>query len=348
MSSREIRAGAAFVEVSIRDNLSQGLRRAQAKMAGFATGLKVIGGTLAVVGAGITAVMAKSVQTFMEVSKHAKDTGKSIAGIDPAKAERLSEAWLTFKATLGAIQFLLGDAIAEPLTKLLHVFISWGIEIANVVAQNSELLKAIGETVAFVAVAATDISGAFGVAFDAINVAWVAVTEGIKAAMSKAMAFVIDQVQSAVRRLADLVIGVGVTIEALRGGDAVKNLGLSIARANGQLSVPSAVFKAAAGAQTSDLAKKTAEAIATFVGGAIAQKEKINNRLSSILSFSTAVGGSPSRVLGSSQGTFSGAGASLFGVGSGGGQKVSDDKTHQALDRIWKAVGGLKLGVEFK
>lgn len=363
--SAKIKAGEAFWEATVRDKTGAGLKSAQGKLAAFAGGLKAmaspaaaaltavgtslaaIGATLAVAGGGIAAVMAKSASVFMEVSKHAKDAGKAIAGMDPSKAQRLSAAWDTLKATLGAIQFLLGDAIAEPLGRVIELFISWGMELANVVAQNKELLTSIGEWVSFVATALTDIPGAFGVAFDAISVAWVAVTEGMKLAMLRAMEFVVAQVRAAVATIANFVTGVGSTIDVLGGGDAVKNLGLSIGKAGQALAVPQAVLGAGADAQAGNMANKMAESIAKFAVGAVAQRDATNARLASVRRFSSAVAG-PQRLLGSAQGTFSGAAASLFGVGPGGGQKVSDDKSHDLLNRIIKAVNGLEVGASFK
>lgn len=362
--SAKIKAGEAFWEATVRDNTGAGLKSAQGKLAAFSGGLKAmaspaaaalaavgaslaaIGAALAVAGGGIAAIMAKSVQTFMDVSKHAKETGMAIAGIDPSKAQRLSAAWDTLKATLGAIQFLIGDAIAEPLTRVIELFISWGMELANVVAQNKELLTSIGEWVSFVATALTDIPGAFGVAFNWISVAWVAVTEGMKLAMLRAMEFVVAQVRAAVATISQFITGVGATIDHLGGGTKIRDLGVSIGKAGQALAVPQAVLGAGADAQAGNMANKMAESIAKFAVGAVSQRDEINSRLASVRQFSSRVAG-PQRLLGSAQGTFSGAAASLFGVGPGGGQKVSDDKSHELLGRIIKAVNGLEVGQTF-
>jgi hypothetical protein len=94
MSSKEIRAGKAFVEVSIRDKLTQGLRTAWGKLKAFAGMVRaafsaVIGG-IAAVGAVIGAVVAP----LVAVTKRFADVGSELhdmAGRTGVAVETLSE-----------------------------------------------------------------------------------------------------------------------------------------------------------------------------------------------------------------------------------------------------------------
>ena len=176
MSSRQIKAGGAFVEIMARDKTGAGLASAQTRLAVFARGVKAmstalagglraighgmtfVGTAVAAAGAGILAALGASVKTFLAVSAQAKAMGKSIAGIDPAKAERLSDAIETLKAVWGAIQFNIGNAIAEPLTNLLKVLIRLGMAAANFIRANPQLVVAIA------AIAAVALIGGLAIA----------------------------------------------------------------------------------------------------------------------------------------------------------------------------------------
>lgn len=116
----QIRAGEAFVELVIRDKTAAGLRAAQAKLAGFARAItSPTGLILAGVGALLTLVagaIGKGVSTFLSVSKQLQQ----IAGIANPKAQALSDAWISLKATMQALFFVIGDAVAGPLTLMIQ------------------------------------------------------------------------------------------------------------------------------------------------------------------------------------------------------------------------------------
>ncbi len=182
MSSRNIKAGGAFVEVTARDKTGGGLASAQTRLAVFARSVKAmstalagglraighgmtfVGAAVAAAGAGILAALGKSVKTFLDVSARAKEMGKSIAGIDPAKAERLSGAIETLKAVWGAIQFNVGAAIAEPLTNLLNVLSRLGMAAAAFAKANPGVIVTIAAVGAVALVAGLAIAG-LGTAF---------------------------------------------------------------------------------------------------------------------------------------------------------------------------------------
>ena len=89
MSQKEIRAGKAFVEVSIRDKVAQGLRGAWAKLKAFAamasTALIAVGVAAAAIGAVVT--------PLINLSKHFADVGSDLhdmAGRTGVAVEQLS------------------------------------------------------------------------------------------------------------------------------------------------------------------------------------------------------------------------------------------------------------------
>lgn len=175
MSAQNIRAGGAHVELAIRDRLGQGLNRAQNRLKAFAGGVKVMqtavaSALTAAAGGGILATLTNVVSKFMEVSKYAKDIGVAIAGVDPSKYEKLNAAFKTAQAVLGAIQFFLGAALAEPLTRILHLLIGVGIEIARFIRDNQQLVMTIAAVGAGLAVAGTAIVG-LGAAIGLVGVA---------------------------------------------------------------------------------------------------------------------------------------------------------------------------------
>lgn len=182
MSAREIRAGRAFVEVTIRDKLGAGLARAQGKLRAFAMsvratslalrqgfmaigrGMTFVGTSIAAAGGSILGIMAKAVTTFLEVSAAAKKAGIAIGGIDPGKAERLQSAWDSLRAAMTAVMFRIGEALAGPLALLAETLTSVAIRVANFVRENQGLVVAIA-AVGAVAVVAGGALIALGLTF---------------------------------------------------------------------------------------------------------------------------------------------------------------------------------------
>jgi len=85
MAAREIRAGRAFVELTLRDKIEQGLRRAQKRLQTFGASLRAVGTQLAAVGtaglvgfAGMVAIFAKTADSLDKMSKR---TGVSVEAL---------------------------------------------------------------------------------------------------------------------------------------------------------------------------------------------------------------------------------------------------------------------------
>lgn len=78
MSAKEIRAGKAYVELSIRDKLTQGLRSAWGRLKAFAGMVKTA--FFAVTGAiaGITAAISAAVTPIVMMAKHFSDVGSEL------------------------------------------------------------------------------------------------------------------------------------------------------------------------------------------------------------------------------------------------------------------------------
>lgn len=196
MSSSQVRAGQAFVEIVAKEKLGAGLSRAMGKLKAFAAAVRAtkaadmfkdmgrtltgVGAAMAAAGGGIVAVMASSVSKFMEVSKHAKAIGVAIAGIDPTKFNQLNAAFNTAKAVLGAIQFFVGAALAEPLTKILHVLIGVGLEVAKFIKNNQQLVVTVAAVGAGLLVAGTALVG-LGAIFGVIGASIAGVVAAVTA-----------------------------------------------------------------------------------------------------------------------------------------------------------------------
>jgi len=172
MSSREVKAGGAYIELTLKEKYRKDLSEAEKRLLhmqsvienrasaaaaaakqrllqtvkGFrqiGLGLMVVGTATAAAGAGIFAMLASSVKTFLDVNAEAKKMGKTIAGLDPKNAERLSGAIKTLKAVWGAIQFRTGAAVAEPLTNLLMALSKIGASAATFISKNQGLVLTV-------------------------------------------------------------------------------------------------------------------------------------------------------------------------------------------------------------
>jgi hypothetical protein len=457
MSASKIKAGEAFWEATVKDKTSTGLARAMGRIKAFAAAVKStqlgdmfknmgstfakVGAIMAAAGGGIVAAMAKSVSVFLEVSKHAKSIGKSIAGIDPSKFEKLNAAFNTARAVLGAIQFFVGSALAEPLTRVLHVLIGVGIQIAKFIRNNAQLvltvaavgvgllaagsaLMAMGAVLgtvgamiagvaaglaalatpagmvlgvvlgiaaaAFAGVAAWaafnqagnnavtgiaaalangDIEGSFGIVIQSLATMWAQFSEGVVKVWTFAARAIISAWKAAVETIASgfleianmgngfvgRAMGMDVKgIQAQRDKLNARARGMGLAETGGVMegakgslgeivagmAAPIDEFIAAMDMAAGG-ARKAAEA--DLKGLADAKKEELKLSLKGAEQFAMNVGRTD--MLGSSSGTFSGRGASMMGLGSGGGQKVDDDTTHKLLDRVIKAINGIQVGV---
>lgn len=382
-----IKAGEAFVEVTIKDGMTQGLRRAQAKLAAFGAGVKMIssaltnvggglaaiGGALAATGGGITGIMAKSVQTFLEVSKFAKDTGVAIAGIDPSKAEKLSAAWKSLKATFSAIKFLIGSAIAEPVTRLIGALNVGAMSAARFVQNNAKLVVTIAAVGAVSLVAGTAIAflggtlvvagaalsaivagfAALATPVGAITVALVAIGA---ATIAGAAAFVLFSTTAQ-----NAIIGVAAALangailkawEILLTGmtilwktnilgwkvallDILHVMDGAIDKMQSALGIKptafNAMFKGGLAGMDAGAAQDALEILALKkqLNAASAQQQNDFKRRAS-----DSINQGQAAAVGSSLGTFSGRGASMIGVGPGGGTAVHDDAAKEKLEGI--------------
>ena len=85
MSSQQIRAGKASIELGVQDKLQAGLKMARQRLDNFAKSAAKVGGGLVAAGAAITAPMAASVQAFADVGdaldKMSARTGMSVENL---------------------------------------------------------------------------------------------------------------------------------------------------------------------------------------------------------------------------------------------------------------------------
>ena len=189
MSAQSIRAGSAFVEVSIRDKTKAGLDAAQARIKAAANAiraqqslerdLKLINGPTAqerllsfahvlksmaqplqklamdfgVLGAAILGPLGAAAGTFARL-------GKELGSTD---ARNLTGAWNALSATFQAISFVVGQSLAPALIDIAKVLISAGLAVGRFIQQNQGLvLLAAAVGAAFVSFAAVLGAAALG------------------------------------------------------------------------------------------------------------------------------------------------------------------------------------------
>lgn len=316
----KIKAGEAFWEVTIRDKYAKGLKLAQGKMAAFAAGVKAIGTAAAVVGSavaagvaaiatGVIAVVSRSISTFLSISEQLR----MFTGEANPKAVGLTNAWGEFKAVLSAVFYLIGEAVAGPLTKLIQMF-------------TAASLAAIG----FVKVLTSGgIVGAFATITFAITALWEAMLIGLQDSLLKAIKVISGVFKATVTMFVAPIKALEQALGRDLGSGAIE-AAASTAGAIG-LGGFEASIQADATARSAKLMGMIAALSGMFVGGGSAS-DQADPRLAHLTG---------------SQGTFSSRGAGMLGVGPGGGMKTSDDETHKQLERVIAAIRGI-MGPEFK
>ena len=89
VSTSGIRAGKAYVELSLHDRLTRGLRRAQARLRAFGQTVGEIGKKMTMLGTTVLAPLAASAREFSstgdQVAKMAKRTGLSVEALSELK-----------------------------------------------------------------------------------------------------------------------------------------------------------------------------------------------------------------------------------------------------------------------
>lgn len=370
--SAAIRAGEAFWEVTLKDKTSQPLKRVQGNLLSLATGVKLINTAFNAIGSAVktsfstaTDVITKSVTAFMDISKFARDTGVAIAGIDTQKGNELNDAWSAFKAVLQANLALLGQAFAGPLTEILHLAINVGIglfQAGKACEVLVDALMAIGAAAIsggnafgiFGDFAGTAISGilaalgngdivrAFDIIASAVTAIWHGAMAGLQQALVETINFIVGTMQGAVGAMLAPIKMLEKTLRVDLGSAAIESASGAMAAVGHAVSGGIAISAAASGGEA-------ATAMAELAALSGAERERFARRMAAIGDFAAGIGGPTARGGGSSRGQFGGMGAAMaLGVGSGGGQKVTDDETHRLLRDTIKAIDGIEGGGTFK
>ena len=100
MAGKEIRAGKAFVEILLRNNLQAGLKRAAKQLRAFATLTSTIGVGLSGASAAILGPIGAAVQQFSEVGESVKKMALR-TGMSTEAISELSHAAVGFRHRLG-------------------------------------------------------------------------------------------------------------------------------------------------------------------------------------------------------------------------------------------------------
>lgn len=358
MSAQNIRAGKAFVEVSIRDNLAAGLRRAQGRLKAFAQTVNALGTSLRKVSMGFAAFGAGILAPLLNAAKTFAELGKAMGNAD---ATKLTDTFRGLKGVFTAISFLAGEALAKPLTRLMEILIRLGAHVAIFVKNNKGLVVAIA-VVGIAAAATAVVLGTVGVAL------------GLLAAATAVLSFVIGTLATPLGATIGLVAAL-TAVAVVSAGAAVlmaKNWELAalsiehawqsvlanisgatssmlgqlekVAKALGQTALAAriGVAKDAIGVGA-DVARKRQEAagVATLgelVGMGANWRAKFSGLALNTSAFATGGFGVA--------GTTSAAGAGRVGPSSI--QKVDDKITHETLKDILTAIQGLEVGGELK
>lgn len=160
MSIQSIKAGSAFVEVSIRDKTGAGLAAAQAKLKAFAHTVKSVAQPLqklamdfGIIGGAILAPLTAAANTFMTLGK----------AMGNANAIKLQNTWKELNNVFKTMAFVTGEALAPALNDVGKVLVTAGFAAIRFIQTHQGLViglaiagvVAIGLSVAlgFVAVA---------------------------------------------------------------------------------------------------------------------------------------------------------------------------------------------------
>lgn len=107
MSAKNIRAGGAFWEITVRDKLAQGFRRAMARVRAFAAGVKVIGSAIAGIGAAFVGIGAAITVPMFLAAKSFADAGSALHDLSlqtGLSVESLSELKFAAEQSGGSLE----------------------------------------------------------------------------------------------------------------------------------------------------------------------------------------------------------------------------------------------------
>jgi hypothetical protein len=108
--SREVRAGKAFVEITLRDKLQAGLKRASAKLRAFGTMANTIGSRLAAMGTAAVVPFALATRVFTGFADKMSEV-RAITGASAAEFEKLGATAKQLGATTSFSASQVADAM---------------------------------------------------------------------------------------------------------------------------------------------------------------------------------------------------------------------------------------------
>lgn len=209
MSSTAIRAGAAYIELTLRDGISRPLRTASFALKDFGNAVSWQGAKIAAMGAAVTAPLAAMAHSF---ARSAVESGRFATRRDAANVMGYVSAMLRLTDAIAAFRDALGSAV-------LPLFTRWPNALARILTQATAWVRANRVLVQSVARLATIVVAA-GTALVIVGRAIatmgsvLGVLAGVAAAASTAVA-TIGTVLAAMFTPLGLVIGAVVTLGAV-------------------------------------------------------------------------------------------------------------------------------------
>lgn len=157
MSSSAIRAGAAYIELTLRDGVSRPLRNASFALKDFGNAVSWQGAKIAAMGAAVTAPLAAMAHSFarsaLESGRFAnrRDAGNVMGYV--AALQRLSTAMTEFRDAVGAAVLPLKTTWPNMLAKILERSTAWvraNRELVQTIARLATIVVAAGTAIVFV------------------------------------------------------------------------------------------------------------------------------------------------------------------------------------------------------
>lgn len=132
MSSSAIRAGAAYIELTLRDGVSRPLRSAAFALKDFGNSVAFQGAKVAAMGAAITAPLAAMTHSF---ARSAVESGRFLSRRDAANVQAYVSSLMQLSSAMGAVRDALGSAVLPLLTR-------WPNTLTRIVNQATAWVRA--------------------------------------------------------------------------------------------------------------------------------------------------------------------------------------------------------------
>lgn len=339
MSSTAIRAGSAYVELTIRDKITQGLRSAQAKLSTFANTARMIGtglGMAAGIGTGVAAAIVGVSKVFADAGSEIHDMSQRTGVATEALSEfkyAAEQSGASLKDVEKAIRFMQKQGISADKFEATLIAVS---QIADESQRAATAMKLWGKTGTMLLPMAGEIA----------QLRAEARTLGVS--MTPQRASKADDLGDSFGRLKAAVMGLTMQLGAAFSPVIIHLVDLLTIAAVGIGKFADKIEIAVAGLEL--LARDNAGLIHSVLGGfgdwLINAPAEFRSQFPKRTTPDFGDLSSIMDMRGGSRGTFSGFRAENLGIGSGGGTAQKLDAIKGVLEKIKVGIDGVKDATE--